>query len=100
MFHSAIVDTNLCHIQVDTNLCQLLGLTTREFANVFEFSQASLNALENGRTSGKDILKRLEIILNFPSVAIEYLIFNRGHLIYDKWISAMNELKKRESSLD
>lgn len=72
-----------------------LGLTTREFAKVFEFSQPSLNALERGRTSGKDILKRLEILLNFPAVALDFLIINGGHLIYDKWIAAVEYLKEK-----
>ena len=39
----------------------MLGLTTREFAAVFEFSQNSLNALERGRITGSEILKRLEM---------------------------------------
>jgi HipA-like protein len=73
-----------------------LGLTTREFAKVFEFSQPSLNALERGRTSGKDILKRLEILLNFPDVTLDLLILNSGYLIYDKWIDAVKQLKKAE----
>jgi HipA-like protein len=73
-----------------------LGLTTREFGKVFEFSQASLNALERGRTSGKDILKRLEILINFPAVALNFLILNSGCLAYDKWIAASEQLKKRE----
>ncbi len=75
-----------------------LGLTTREFAKVFEFSQPSLNALERGRTSGKDILKRLETLMNFPAVALDLLIINGGHLIYDKWIAAMEHLKERGKS--
>jgi HipA-like protein len=70
-----------------------LGLTTREFAAVFEFSQTSLNALERNRILGSEILKRLEIILNFPSVALDFLQINGGHLIYEKWIKATNKLK-------
>ena len=73
---------------------KLLGMTTREFGNVFEFSQPSLNALERGRTSGKDILKRLEILINFPAVALEFLFLNSGYLVYDKWIAATKQLKK------
>ncbi len=73
---------------------ELLGLTTREFANVFEFSQASLNALERGRTSGKDILKRLEILLNFPEVSLDLLFVNSGHLAYKKRINAREKLQE------
>jgi HipA-like protein len=75
-----------------------LGLTTREFAAVFEFSQASLNALERNRILGSEILKRLEIILNFPSVALYFLFINGGHLIDEKWNKANNQLKTMSRS--
>ncbi len=78
---------------------KLLGLTTREFATVFEFSQTSLNAFEKGRTSGKDILKRLEILLNFPAVSLDLLLVNSGHLIYEKWNNAVEKLKEKSKSL-
>jgi HipA-like protein len=70
-----------------------LGLTTREFSAVFEFSQSSLNALERNRILGSEILKRLEIILNFPNVALDFLLINGGHLIYEKWIKATTRLQ-------
>ncbi len=72
----------------------MLGLTTREFAAVFEFSQNSLNALERGRITGSEILKRLEILLHFPSVAHYFLLVNSGYLIYEKWVAASEKLKK------
>ncbi len=75
-----------------------LGLTTREFSAVFEFSQSSLNALERNRIFGNEILKRLEIILNFPNVALDFLLVNGGHLIYEKWITANNKLKAIDQS--
>jgi HipA-like protein len=70
-----------------------LDLTTREFASVFELSQASLNAFERGRSSGKEISKRLEIILHFPAVALDFLLFNGGFLMYEKWENATNFLR-------
>lgn len=73
-----------------------LGLTTREFSAIFEFSQSSLNALERNRIVGSEILKRLEIILNFPSVASYFLLINGGHVIYEKWLKSVNKLKERE----
>lgn len=73
---------------------QFLDLTTREFATVFEFSQASLNAFERNRIGGKDILKRLEIILHFPEVASYFLQVNGGVLVYEKWLLVTNRLKK------
>lgn len=75
-----------------------LGLTTREFSAVFEFSQSSLNALERHRILGNEILKRLEIILNFPNVALDFLLVNGGHLIYEKWITATNKLKATKNN--
>ncbi len=77
------------------NFRKSLGLTTREFASVFEFSQTSLNAFERGRTTGKDILKRLEILLNFPAVALDLLFVNSGHLIFEKWAYAKEKLNER-----
>ena len=71
-----------------------LGLTTREFSEIFEISQSSLNALERNRISGTEILKRLEIILNFPSVALHFLLINGGHVVYNKWVKATNKLKE------
>ncbi|MES2273005.1 MAG: HipA N-terminal domain-containing protein [Chlamydiota bacterium] len=92
IFERKITEENLIEFR------NSLKLTTREFATVFEFSQASVNAFERGRISGKDILKRLEILLNFPLVALQLLLFNRGCLVYDKWLGAMNALKRREES--
>ncbi|MBS0655826.1 MAG: HipA N-terminal domain-containing protein [Verrucomicrobia bacterium] len=74
---------------------KLLGLTTREFAAVFEFSQASLNAFETGRTSGKDIVKRLETLLNFPTVAVDLLLLNGGYLAPERRLIAAEKLKER-----
>lgn len=73
---------------------ELLGLTTREFSTIFEFSQSSLNALERNRILGSEISKRLEIILSFPNVALDLLHINGGHLTYEKWTQATTILKK------
>ena len=70
-----------------------LGLTTREFAAIFEFSQNSLNSLERGRRSGIEIRKRLEILLHYPVVALYFLLVNRGYIAYEKWVNASNKLK-------
>lgn len=78
---------------------KLLNFTTREFAHVFEISQASLNALERKRSSGKDLLKRLEIIVRFPSVALYFLIINGGILSSNKWQDAETTLKKLKNNI-
>lgn len=74
-----------------------LGMTTREFAAVFEFSQASVNAFERGRIVGSEILKRLEIILNFPSVALDLLFINGGYLLHAKWVKAISVIRSKQS---
>jgi hypothetical protein len=58
-----------------------------------------LNAFEKGRTSGKDILKRLEILLNFPAVSLDLLFMNSGHLVYEKWDNAVKKLMEKSKSL-
>ncbi|MBI5345800.1 MAG: HipA N-terminal domain-containing protein [Chlamydiae bacterium] len=74
-----------------------LGLTTREFAEIFEIPQASLNALERNRSSGKDLLKRLELIIKFPDVALYLLIMNGGFISFDKWQNAKDVLERLKS---
>jgi HipA-like protein len=81
-------------IQDVLNFRKLLNLTTREFAHIFEISQASLNALERKRYSGKNLLKRLKIIIQFPSVSLYFLIINGGILSSNKWQNAATILKK------
>lgn len=76
----------MCQHYIDVILCQI--------STIFEISQASLNAFERNRILGSEILKRLEIILNFPNVAQDLLVMNGGHLIYEKWLKAINYLKK------
>jgi len=71
-----------------------LALTTREFSKIFEVSQSSLNALERKRGSGKDILKHFEIIVNYPAIALDYLILNGGILIHEKLLNARHVLTK------
>ncbi|HUD01704.1 MAG TPA: HipA N-terminal domain-containing protein [Rhabdochlamydiaceae bacterium] len=73
-----------------------LGFTTREFAEIFEIPQASLNALECKRSSGKDLLKRLEIIIRFPAVALYFLLINGGVLPYEKHRKAEEFLRVRK----
>lgn len=76
-----------------TTFREKLGLTCREFAKVFEFSQTSLNTFEKNRSTGKDILKRLEILINYPDVASDLLFLNKGYISYEKWINAAKQLK-------
>lgn len=73
---------------------EMLNLTTREFGAIFEFSQNSVNALEKNRNSGVELRKRLELIMYYPQIAIDYLRKNGGYISHKKFVFALDELKK------
>ncbi|MCK5022300.1 MAG: HipA N-terminal domain-containing protein [Candidatus Pacebacteria bacterium] len=54
-----------------------LNLTIREFATVFDFSASSLSKIEKGHSSGRDVLKRLNLYQKFPEIALYELEQNR-----------------------
>lgn len=47
-----------------------LRLSTRDFAQCFDFSRSTLALIESGKVAGKEILKRIEIYYNFPETAL------------------------------
>jgi HipA-like protein len=49
---------------------QELGLTTREFAIAFAIGTKTLISIEKGRSAGRDVMKRLELYIRFPEVAL------------------------------
>ena len=64
------------------------------------FSQATINALEKGRSSGKDIVKRLEVLFHYPAVALEFFLFNRGYINDEKWDIATKWLLEKGKARD
>lgn len=50
-----------------------LGLTVKEFATCFEFSPAAITRIELGQSSGREVLKRVEIYAHYPEVALNQL---------------------------
>jgi HipA-like protein len=76
-----------------------LGLTTREFASVFELSQSSVNAIERKRGTRREVLKQLEILIHFPDVALQYVIYNGGYLFHDKLVNCKKVLRAKISAL-
>lgn len=74
-----------------------LGLTTREFAICFDLSQAALTRIETGKSSGRDLLKRIEIYKNFPEVAIDEIQHHGGGIDAHKRREAVKYLKKMTS---
>lgn len=76
-----------------------LGLTTREFASVFSVAKATVNAIEGGKHSCKEVLKRLEIYYRYPSVAL-YEIFIFGGALHDrKKNQIINILERQQKDL-
>ena len=62
---------------------QELGLTTRDFAECFGITQATIVRIENGQTSGNEVLKLLEIFYLFPNVA-QYYIKKHANKLHNK----------------
>ena len=48
-----------------------LGLSIREFASVFDVSQASIYRIENNKTTGRDTLKKLALYFQYPKMALD-----------------------------
>ncbi len=47
-----------------------LQLTIKEFALAFNVSQKTLVSIENGQSTGKEVMKRLELYARFPEIAL------------------------------
>lgn len=78
---------------------QELDLTTRDFANAFGISQATLVRVENGKASGSEVLKLLEILYKFPEVALDYVKRSTSllHSIKKKMLIQKLESKRKVS---
>ncbi|MBF0363413.1 MAG: HipA N-terminal domain-containing protein [Oligoflexia bacterium] len=59
-----------------------LNLSVREFADLFDFSSATIHRIECKKSSGKDAIKRIEIYYYFPNVAL-YEVEKNGFKIND-----------------
>ena len=59
-----------------------LNLSIREFAELFDFSPATIQRIESGKISGKDALKRIELYYKFPDIAL-FELNRSGHKIND-----------------
>jgi HipA-like protein len=69
-----------------------LGLSARDFAVCFDFSQPGITRVETGKTDGRDILKRVEIYALYPDVALDQLRRRAGYLHWKKLELAKNRL--------
>jgi HipA-like protein len=75
-----------------------LGLTVREFALCFDFSQPGITRVETGKSDGREILKRAEIYKCYPNIALEQLKRRSGCLHSKKLERARNWLTNNQSN--
>lgn len=73
-----------------------LGLTTREFASGFSIAEKTLTSIENGQTSGRDVMKRLELYVRFPEVALFEFQRNSAEIHREKRRQAEQALLSRK----
>ena len=64
-----------------------LGLSIREFSNAFDVSESSIYRIENGKTTGRDTLKKLAVYFRYPKIAVDKIQNN----------PALNESKKNRA---
>ncbi len=62
-----------------------LGLSLREFAKLFDFSPYTIQKIESGKRSGRDVLKRMELYVLFPEAAWFEMKRNKSKLHTDTW---------------
>ena len=77
-----------------------LGLTIREFALCFDLSPAALIRIETGQSSGRELLKRIEIYKKFPEVALFEIQRHGGAISSSKKNGVLRYLEELRTSLD
>jgi HipA-like protein len=70
-----------------------LGLSTRDFAKCFGFSQASIVRIENNESSGETILRLVEIFDKFPEVAIHHILLHADQVHSKKKLRVIERLR-------
>ncbi len=76
------------------NFRKMLNLTVKEFSICFGFSPAAITRVELGQSSGREILKRAEIYVNYPQVALDQIQRNGGILHTKKRLKVESFLRK------
>lgn len=66
-----------------------LDLTVRDFAAVFDVSASSIHKIEHGKSTGTDVLKRVEILQKFPEVAFYEIMRHQGVLPHQKLLQLL-----------
>jgi HipA-like protein len=77
------------------NFRHRLELTTREFALCFHLTHAALLRIEQGSSSGRELLKRIEIYARFPEVALSMIERYGGAINHEKKKKIISLLKSK-----
>ncbi len=62
-----------------------LGLSLRQFGLLFDFAPYTIQKIETGKLSGRDVLKRMEIYTRFPEVAWFEMNRNKASIHTKLW---------------
>jgi len=62
-----------------------LGLSLRQFGLLFDFAPYTIQKIEAGKSSGRDVLKRMEIYTRFPEVAWFEMNRNKASVHTQLW---------------
>ena len=76
-----------------------MGLTMQDFAHLFEISLSILQKIKAGSSSGKEILKRLEIFMKDHNMLYKQIKKNMGQLHTDKQRELMFHLLQENLNL-
>lgn len=87
--HITITHEDIIHFR------KILNLTVREFSELFDFAPATINRIEKKSICGKESMKRLEIYILFPEVAIYEVNKNRYKVNDNKTKFVIHLLHKR-----
>ncbi len=81
-----VYETEFCSEEIK-KLREKLDITQHDFSEVFDLSLITLQRIESGNSHDFNTLKRIEILLTFPEVALWQLKQTRGrihHLVFAK----------------
>jgi len=77
-----------------------IGLSLRDFALLFGVSASTLNRIEIGTAGGRDVMRRMEIYVKFPDVALFEIGRNKPYVHRDTFRRAKNHLRRVSANQD
>jgi HipA-like protein len=75
-----------------------LGLSTRDFAECFGLTQATVVRIENAQTSGKETLKFIEVLYKIPEAATYFISRHASRMSSETKERVLRKIYTREGS--